>query len=119
MLRLQVSASNVANALSDGPLPGVVNTAGFSSAYAAERVDQVATGDGGTRAIVGTVSPPYVTAYEPKMSYADSNGLVAAPNVDLTGEVVQQMLARYSFAANVAVLRVDMKATATLLNIIV
>jgi len=116
-LRLRVSASDVANALSDGPLPGAANAAGFASAYAPLRVDQVAAGDGGTRATVATVSPSYVATFSPGAPYADSNGMVASPNVDLTSEIVQQMVARYSFAANAQVLRTDMRTTATLFNI--
>lgn len=117
MLRLQVSAGNVANSLSDGSLPGAPNAAGFAGAYAPLRVDQVTAGDGGTRATVTTVSPSYVATYDPGAPYADSNGMVARPNVDLTSEIVQQMVARYSFAANAQVLRADMKTTATLFDI--
>jgi flagellar basal-body rod protein FlgC len=38
-LRLQVSASNVANALSSGPLPGSAGAGNFSSPYIPLRVD--------------------------------------------------------------------------------
>lgn len=117
-LRLQVSASNVANASSDGPLPGSANAADFPSAYAPLRVDQVAAANGGTSATVGVVQPSSVPAYDPSALYADGNGMVASPNVDLASEIVQQVTARYDFAANAQVVRTDAQMTATVLNVI-
>jgi flagellar basal-body rod protein FlgC len=116
-LRLQVSASNVANVSSDGPLPGSANAAGSPAAYAALRVDQTATAGGGTGATVQAVSPSTVPKFEPTASFADSNGLVASPNVDLTNEIVQQALARYVFTASAAVVRTDTEMAAKLFNV--
>ena len=116
-LRLQVSASNVASSLSDGPMPGTANAAGYPSAYVPLRVDQVSTASGGTSASVGVVTPSYLSTYDPSAPYADSNGMVASPNVDLPSEIAQQIVARYDFAANANVLRADAQMMATLLNI--
>ncbi len=116
-LRLQVSASNVANSLSDGPLPGSSHAAGFPSAYAPLRVDQVGAASGGTSATVGAVTPSYVPKYDPSAPYADGSGMVASPNIDLASEIVQQLMAHYVFAANALLLRADAQSTATLLNI--
>jgi flagellar basal-body rod protein FlgC len=116
-LRLQVSARNVANSMSDGPLPGAANAADFPSAYAPQRVDQVAVPGGGVSATVSPVTPSYLPVYDPSAPYADASGMVARPRVDLASEVVQQMIARYSFAANAQVLRADAQITATLLNL--
>jgi flagellar basal-body rod protein FlgC len=115
-LRLDVSASNVANMSSNGPLPDATNAAAFPPAYAPQRVDQVEVA-GGTSARVTTVSPSYVPAYDPGAPYADKNGLVAAPSVDLTNEVVQQMTAAYEFAANARVLQTASQMMKTLLDI--
>jgi flagellar basal-body rod protein FlgC len=116
-LRLRVSASNVANASSSGPLPGTAASAGFPAAYTPQRVDQVEQAGGGTSAGVGAVSPATVTVFDPTAPYADSEGMVASPNVDLAGEIVQQMMARISFAANAQVVRADARMTASLLDI--
>jgi flagellar basal-body rod protein FlgC len=116
-LRLQVSANNVANASSSGPLPGLDAAAGFPAAYAAERVNQVAAIGGGTSATVSTVSPGTVPAYDPSAPYADSHGMVATPNVDLASEIVQQLMARISFAANAQMIRADSTMMASLLDI--
>jgi flagellar basal-body rod protein FlgC len=57
-----------------------------------------------------------VPGYDPSAPYADPNGLVAAPNVDLGNEAVQQILALYTFAANAAVVRAVEKLNKALLD---
>ncbi len=116
-LQLQVSAENVANVLADGPLPLSVNAASFSSAHAPLRVDQIDTVGGGTSACVRTVSLSYVPIFDLTAPYADGNRMVASPNVDLSSEIIQQALARYTFSSNAQVLKTDAQMTATLLNI--
>jgi flagellar basal-body rod protein FlgC len=105
--RLEVSARNVANALSAGPSPSAdpAIAQNYPAAYAPKRVDQVETAGGGTRAIVTPLSPATVLAYDPAAPYADADGLVAMPNVDFAGEAIEQLIARYSFAFNAVVLR--------------
>lgn len=116
-LRLQVSANNVANALSTGPLPDAPNAGNFPPAYVPERVDQVAATGGGTSATVGTVTPSFVPQYDPTAPFANANGQVAAPNVDLANEAVQQIIARYAFAANAKVIQTASEMMKTLLDI--
>ena len=116
-LRLEVSASNVANALDSGPLPDAPNAANFPPAYVPLRVDQTAVAGGGTAATVTPVSPSFVPSFDPGAPFADKNGLVAAPNVDLANELVQQIIARYAFAANARVIQVESEMMKTLLDI--
>jgi len=117
--RLQVSADNVANVESDGPLPSASAEAQaqYPAAYVAQQVNQVATPGGGTKAVVSNMQPGTVTAYSPTAPYADQNGQVAAPNVDLSNEVVQQAIASYEFAANADVMKTYEKMMQALLNI--
>jgi flagellar basal-body rod protein FlgC len=118
--RLDVSAANVANMMSTGPLPTATgpNVASQPKAYVPLRVNQVAVAGGGTAATAVPVSPSSVPAYDPSASYADQNGMVAAPNVDLTNEAVQQIMARLSFAMNAAVVRTDERMFKSLLDIV-
>ena len=116
-LRLQVAASNIADSLSDGPLQDAANANNFPAAYTPLRVTQTAVVGGGTSATISTVSPATVPAFDPTAAFADSNGMVASPNVDLANEIVQALLARYNFAANAQVLRTDAQMSAALLNI--
>ena len=84
--RLEVSADNVVNSRSDGYLP--------------HRVDLVANALGGTRATAVPVTPPSVPFFDPDSPLADADGVAPRPNVSLEGEIVEQMLARHAFEAN-------------------
>jgi len=117
-LRLNVSANNVANALSFGPLPDANAAAGFPAAYKPMQVDQVDLAGGGTAARIETVLPFHVPVYDPQAPFADSGGLVAMPNVDLANEILQQMIAKLTYAANAKVIGADAKMTSALLNIV-
>jgi flagellar basal-body rod protein FlgC len=118
-LRLQVSASNVANAQSTGALPNANGTvpAGSPQAYAPLEVVQSASVGGGVQTSVTTVTPSTTALFDPQASFANQDGLVAAPNVDLASEFVGQLLASYSYAANAIVLKADDRMTQLLLDI--
>ena len=116
-LRLQVAASNIANSLSTGPLPDAANAENFPAAHSALRVNQTDAVGGETSATVTTITPVTVSYYEPTSPFADANGLVAGPNVDLANELVQLLVARYTFAANAQVIRADAQMSASLLDI--
>jgi len=118
-LRLQVAASNIANALSDGPLPGVSNPENFPAAYTPMRVNQTDVVGGGTSATVSSVSPATVSTFDPGAPFANTDGFVASPNIDLANEMIQLLIARINYAANAHVIRVDAQMSAALLNITV
>jgi flagellar basal-body rod protein FlgC len=116
--RLQVSASNVANVTSTGALPNADGTvpAGVPRAYAPLELVQTTSAGGGTQTTV-TTTPSTIAVPDPQASFANQNGLVAAPNVDLSQELVNQMISSYSFAANATVMKADDRMTKMLLNI--
>lgn len=126
---MNVAASNIANVQTTGPLPGsggsspsaVTGSPGiaptFPAAYVPLRVDQVDQTPGGTIAKVSTVSPSYTAQSDPSASFANQDGLVAAPNVDIAGEFVQLAAAKYSFIANAKVIQAYAETTESLLDI--
>jgi flagellar basal-body rod protein FlgC len=118
-LRLAVSASNVANMSDTGPLndANAVNAGQFPVAYTPLHADQIDVAGGGTAATVTTVNPSYLPMYDPNAPYADKNGMIATPNVDLTSEILQQIIASYIFAANAKVMQVGSQMAGTLLSI--
>jgi flagellar basal-body rod protein FlgC len=118
-LRLQVAAGNIANAGSDGQLPGAANPGNFLPAYSPLRVNQVDSPGGGAGATLTNVSPPTVTTFDPSAPYADGRGMVASPNVDLADELVQTLIARLSYAADAQVVRADAQMSAALIDITV
>ncbi len=117
--RLDVSASNVANVLSTGALPSADGTVppGAPQAYAPLELVQTASAGGGTQTAVTTVTPSTTAVYAPQAPFANQDGLVAAPNVDLAQELFDQLLASYTFTANATVMKADNRMTGALLNI--
>jgi flagellar basal-body rod protein FlgC len=91
--RLEVSARNVAisSGLPEDAPPEV------QAAFAALRIDQVEISGGGTASVV-TQEPP-------------------GTEVDLANEAVQQMVARYTFAANAKVAKAAGEMQKSLLDI--
>lgn len=133
-LRLNVAASNIANVLTTGPLPATggsgpsgggtgssSNNSNFPAAYAPLQVNQVdqsgGATPGGTVATVSKVSPSFVTQFDGSAPFANQDGLVAAPNVDLASEFVQLVTAKYNFAANAKVIQAYSDTTKSLLDI--
>ena len=117
--RLQDSASNVANAESDGTdsKASAQAQAQYPPAYTPKEVHQIALAGGGTQAVTTNVQPATVLAYDPTAPYADANGDVAKPNVDFSSEAYQQLTARYNFVMNAYVMRVYSRMTKSLLDV--
>ncbi|CCE08889.1 putative flagellar basal-body rod protein flgC [Bradyrhizobium sp. STM 3843] len=117
--RLEVSASNVANVMSTGALPGADGTvaAGSPQAYAPLDVVQTATAGGGTQTSVRTSNPSTVATSDPQAPFANQDGQVAAPSIDLAQEMISQMVAKYSYAANLKVMKADDQMAKTLLDV--
>ncbi|CCE02544.1 flagellar basal body rod C-terminal domain-containing protein [Bradyrhizobium sp. STM 3809] len=105
--RLEVSASNVANAMSTGALPNADGTlpAGAPKAYDPLTLVQSDVAGGGTQTTISKASQGTSPSYQPTAPFANKDGLVAAPNVDLAQEMIGQLVAKYSFAANARVLK--------------
>ncbi|CAN5305764.1 flagellar basal body protein [soil metagenome] len=118
--RLEVSASNVANVFSTGALPDASGAvaAGTRRAYAPLVPAQTASAGGGTATTVAVATPATIAVSDPQASFANADGLVAAPNVDLSQEMVGQMIASYSFAANATMMKTSDRMTKVLLGIL-
>lgn len=114
-LRLSASASNVANVRTTGALPA--EPGGRSGAYTPVDVVQTATEGGGVSARLAERLPAYSPSYEPSSPIANADGLVAAPNVDLVGEVTSQIMATAAFEANAAAMRAAREMARTVLDI--
>ena len=132
-LRVNVAASNIANARTTGPLPasgGSGPSAGggspsigptFPAAYVPLQVNQVSQSSGsmlgGTAATVSAVSPSFTAEFDPSAPFANGHGLVAAPNVDLASEIAELTIAKYSFIASAKVIQAYAETMDTLLEI--
>jgi flagellar basal-body rod protein FlgC len=115
-LRVQSSASNMANMDDTAPLPGS-GVAG-PAPYAPTRVSTVSLGANGVQAQLSQAPTTGATAYAPSSPYSDKSGLVATSGVDPATEVVDQAQALVQFKASVALLKVDDEMQKTTLNIL-
>jgi flagellar basal-body rod protein FlgC len=122
--RLDATASNAANILTDGPLPTgsgtSANTSGFSAyiPLAVNQVDASGPGPSGTSANVSAVSPSTVAVSDPSAPFANQDGLVAAPNIDPVNLLVQTAIAKYSFGLNANGARTASEMSKSLLDIL-
>ena len=114
-LRLEAAASNIANARSSGPLPDAPNAAGRPPVYTPLEVNQTPNANGGVSASIAPATRSAVTAYDPEAAYADANGLVAAPDVDIADELIQLITSRYAFAASLQTAKADAEMLAAAL----
>ena len=114
--RLNVSAQNVVNSQTDGPLQQAQTASAATPAadpatpkvYQPMQLVQIALplqNGGGVSTVVAPHPGAVQAAYDPSASYADAHGMVAAPDVDPAQEAVSQIEALNQFKASVQVLQ--------------
>ena len=113
-LRMDAAASNIANASDTAPL---ASQTGQPRPYQPVDVVQTAVLNGGTTAGIEPVNPASNAIFDPGSPFADTNGLVASPNVDLAQQLVNTITARISYDANAKVLHAAAREQGYLLNI--
>jgi flagellar basal-body rod protein FlgC len=113
--RITGVASNVANA---GDTSRLVPEPGDPPAFQPVETVQSALVGGGTVASFRPASPASVASYDPNSPFADANGLVATPNVDLTGQAVDLISASEAYKANLKVLQIAESLEDSLLKIL-
>lgn len=112
-LRLFASASNIANMRSTGSTDG-----GDPQPFTPLVVHETSVAGGGVMASLAPSSRDALLAYDPQAPFANTQGYVAAPNVDVVEEMLQMATARYGFAANLQVLRTNADMQDDLLRIL-
>jgi len=114
--RFDAAASNIANVRSYGPLPSAAAT-GYPPPYTPVDVVQMSVaGCGVVSCVINSPRGP-VAYYDPSAPYADANGMIGAPDIDLAGEMINLITAELDFAANVMVLRAESEMMASLFDI--
>lgn len=110
--KLNASASNVANVTTAGSLED-----GKQAPYDALTTTQTAQENGGVRSDVVSAGRPFVPTFDPDSPFANSEGLIGSPNVDLAEEAVNFTLAELTYKANIATLKTADEMSEELLNI--
>ncbi|MDP2204982.1 MAG: flagellar basal body protein [Alphaproteobacteria bacterium] len=129
--RLAATASNIANASTTGTVsaaspsapastasggPLVSTASAASTVYKPLNVNLTSLATGGVRADVSADSKGYSLIYDPSSPYANGEGMIAAPNVDLTREIVGLLEIESSFKANLAVMKTQDEMLGALLD---
>ena len=105
--RAEASASNIANMTTSGSLEP-----GGKAPYGALTTVQTAVNDpsGNGAGITAENVPsnrPFVPAYSPGSPFANSDGLIGVPNVDLAEEIVNLKLAETAYKASAKTIRAN------------
>jgi flagellar basal-body rod protein FlgC len=109
--KVEASANNIANMDTVGALKG------DPAPYAPEVTVQQAIPGGGVTA--SNVSKPgFTPSFNPGSPFADSDGLVGAPNVDLANEIVNLDIAKIAYKANAKVINTASEMQDDLLKIL-
>ena len=118
---LTAAASNIANMETAGPVPATTPMGPLpasSGVYQPVSATTQALPGGGVTAAISNTLPSYSLAYDPSAPFANLQGMVAAPNVDLAAQAVNQLSSALAFRANLAVFQVASKNFKALLDIL-
>lgn len=116
--RFSNAVSNMVNVSSTGKLPSSVNERA-TSYYPTDVVtlsNNTADNHLGVRTQIVERENPYVVARDEDSPHANEEGLIAAPNVDLTAEIVDTMMAELAYKANAKVIAAEKRNEETLLD---
>lgn len=109
-----VYAQNIANA----GVTGKINpAAGERKAYEPLDPVSISVDGGGVRSETVPVNPGTVPVYDPESPDANSDGLIAVPNVSLEDNLVGMQTAKQLYGANAKVIKVQEEMDKALLNI--
>jgi flagellar basal-body rod protein FlgC len=105
--KVEASASNIANLQTVGSLePGKQKPYTPITTQQTALTDQNGNGLGVTSQFTPKGTPFY-SAYSPDSPFANSEGIIGVPNVDLAEEAVNMQMARATYKANAAVIKVS------------
>ncbi len=101
-LRLNASASNIANAGVSGSLTDTNNLP-----YTPVTTQSQSLGStGGVQTDIRPRQSPFTPAFDPDSPFADEQGFIGVPNVDFAEEAVNIKLAEISYKANLSTIKV-------------
>lgn len=96
-LKLNASASNIANLNTVGSLTDENNAPYTPITTQSKSLGSVT---GGVQTDIIPQNPAFVPAYDADSPFADENGLIGVPNINLAEEIVNIKLAEISYKAN-------------------
>ena len=89
--------------------------AGHAPVYTPLEVNQAPNANGGVLARLAPAMRGAITVYDPYAPFANAQGLVAAPDIDIADAVLELITSGYAFAASLETAKADAKMLATAL----
>lgn len=115
--QVAASASNVANLTTSGSLSDEDN-APYDALTTVQKSLTDSQGNGqGVSADVIPKNTPYVPAYSPDSPFANEDGLIGVPNVNLAEEAVNLSLAETTYKANLKIIEAASELSDELLRV--
>ncbi len=108
--RIEASASNIANSTTTSALDDENAAPALTTAQSAEE-------NGGVRSQIIPKDPGIVERFAPNSPFANEDGVVGAPNVNLAEEAVNLKLAETAYRANIATIKTANEISEALLDI--
>lgn len=108
--KVEVAATNIVNA----DVVGSTDPDSPNQAYSAQVTQDLSTAGGGVRTVSLNRTPAFVPSYEPDSVFADSEGLVNSPNVNLDEELINMKVAENAYQANAQVIKTGLEMQDTL-----
>lgn len=115
--KLNATASNIANLTTVGSLEEV-GQAPYTPLTTTQQAQTDSNGNPtGVRSDIVPRGNPFVPAFDPDSPFADENGVIGVPNIDLAEEAVNLSLAEATYKANISTLKVAEELSDELLDI--
>lgn len=115
--RIGASASNIANITTSGSLEDG-GKAPYHALTTTQRSQAVGSEGAGVIAEITPKNVDHVPVYDPSSVYANEQGLVGMPNVDLAEEAVNIMMAETAYKASLKTIDAQSRLDKELLNIL-
>ncbi len=114
--RLAATASNIANASTSGAVPSANPSTPASTVYQPLDVSFSSLESGGVIASVTPDPTGYSVVYDPSPIYANSEGLTAVPDIDLSEEIVNLIETKLLYKVNISVIKTQDEMLGDLLD---
>ncbi len=108
--KANIAASNIANA----DVTGSTDSNDARQAYKAQVTQDLSLTGGGIQTVSLDRNPPFVPSYAPDSPFADSDGMVNTPNVNLDEELINLKIADNAYKSNLTALKTEISMHETL-----
>lgn len=115
--KIDASASNIANLQTAGSLSDPNKAEPYTPIETTQTAKSGLGGNNiGVKSEFTAKDPPFIPSYSPNSPFADENGIIGLPNVNLAEEAINIKLAETSFKANLKIIKIASDMTDELLD---